>query len=131
MDYNVIEIQVIEDNVIRNNKIENNSNLNYVNSSLASLSLIEKEAGWDSLLFVQINDCTLFKIIITNSLKKEPYKIDGTMISDSLDILRYRNLYNNLFPEINSDNDSLKVDEEIEIEENEKLIKKNSINNDI
>ena len=77
--------------------IESNSNLNYVNTSLASLSMIEVDAKWDSVLFEQINDSALFKIIINNSLKKDSYKLTGSMNSDSLDNLYYNNLFENLF----------------------------------
>tara|TARA_B100002051_G_scaffold79252_1_gene75775 strand:+ start:599 stop:2851 length:2253 start_codon:yes stop_codon:yes gene_type:complete len=77
--------------------IESNSNLNYVNTSLASMSMIEVDAKWDSVLFEQINDSALFKIIINNSLKKDSYKLTGSMNSDSLDNLYYNNLFENLF----------------------------------
>ena len=89
--------------------VKNNSNMNYVNSSLASLSLIEKDAKWDSMLYAQINDSSLYDIIINNSLKKEPYKMIGTMNSDSIDIIYYKDLHDVLFKVNDLENDSLNI----------------------
>ena len=89
--------------------VESNSNMNYVNSSLASLSLIEKDAKWDSMLHAQINDSSLYNIIINNSLKKEPYKMIGTMKSDSIDIIYYKDLDNILFKVDDLEVDSLNI----------------------
>ena len=102
--------------------IESNSNLNYVNTSLASMSMIEVDAKWDSVLFEQINDSALFKIIINNSLKKDSYKLTGSMNSDSLDNLYYNNLFENLFKiedlkvdSLDSKVDSLKLKEKFNL----------------
>ena len=88
---------------------ESNSNLNYVHTSLASLSMIEIDAKWDSVLYEQINDSALFKIIINNSLKKNSYQLTGSMYSDSLDNIYYNNLFENFFEIEDLKNDSLDV----------------------
>ena len=102
--------------------IESNSNLNYVNTSLASLSMIEVDAKWDSVLFEQINDSALFKIIINNSLKKDSYNLTGSMNSDSLDNLYYNDLFENLFKiedlkvdSLDSEVDSLELKEKFNL----------------
>ncbi|MBS82556.1 MAG: hypothetical protein CMD65_00280 [Gammaproteobacteria bacterium] len=80
--------------------VENNSNSNFINSSLASLSLIEPNNNWSNLLFEKVNkDSSAYKILVNNSLKKEQFKSFGSMSSDSLDFLWYKRLYNQYFKE--------------------------------
>ena len=85
------------------NIIENSDNLNYVKTSMASLSYIKPSDKWDSLLFSKVKDSSEFLILLTNSLKSNKYKIMGSSISDSLDFLWYDDLYNTYFKETNPD----------------------------
>ena len=106
--------------------IESSSNLNYVNRSLASLSIIEIDGKWDSLLYQQINDSALFNIIINNSLKKDSYNLSGSMFSDSVDNIYYNELFNNLFKVEDLTIDSLDLKNKLNLQK-EKLIENEKI----
>ena len=92
--------------------VDNSRISNYIHSSLAVLSFIEPKEKWDSTLFSMLDDSALYNIQINNVIKHEPYKIYGTMHSDSMEFSWYNKIKLIFFPEITENTDTGKINEE-------------------
>ena len=64
-----------------------------INNSLASMFIIDSSNKWDSLLFENIQDSNLFKLLIDKAKKNNTFLINNSLDKDILDIEFYNNKY--------------------------------------
>ena len=64
-----------------------------INNSLASMFIIDSSNKWDSLLFENIQDSNLFKLLIDKAKKNNAFLINNSLDKDILDIEFYNNKY--------------------------------------
>ena len=73
--------------------INNSENMININNSLASMFIIDSSNKWDSLLFENIQDSNLFKLLIDKAKKNNTFLINNSLDKDILDIEFYNNKY--------------------------------------
>ena len=73
--------------------INNSENMININNSLASMFIIDSSSKWDSLLYENIQDSNLFKLLIDKAKKNNAFLINNSLDKDILDIEFYNNKY--------------------------------------
>ena len=73
--------------------INNSENMININNSLASMFIIDGSSKWDSLLYENIQDSNLFKLLIDKAKKNNAFLINNSLDKDILDIEFYNNKY--------------------------------------
>lgn len=84
--------------------IVNNKNQDNINDSYAALSLFNNEQNWDSLLYVNLNDTSLYQIYKNNAQRKFEYKFINNEKSNIDDYEWFKSIYNKHFPIIEENN---------------------------
>tara|TARA_Y100000389_G_scaffold197058_1_gene230942 strand:- start:3647 stop:5740 length:2094 start_codon:yes stop_codon:yes gene_type:complete len=73
--------------------INNSKDMSNINSSLSAMSNILEGSKWDSLLFVNVQDSNLFKLLIDKSKRNNMYLIKDSLEQNILDLKFYNEKY--------------------------------------
>jgi len=87
LGYDSLAIIIYKDIIYNSNDISN------INNSLSSMANIESSNNWDSLLFLNVQDSNLFKLLIDKSKRNDMYLIKDSIEENILDVKFYDEKY--------------------------------------
>lgn len=87
LGYDSLAIIIYKDIIYNSNDISN------INNSLSSMVNIEGGNNWDSLLFLNVQDSNLFKLLIDKSKRNDMYLIKDSIEENILDVKFYDEKY--------------------------------------
>lgn len=79
--------------IIYKDIIYNSKDISNINNSLSSMVNIEGGNNWDSLLFLNVQDSNLFKLLIDKSKRNDMYLIKDSIEENMLDVKFYDEKY--------------------------------------